>query len=279
MASDLPLSHLALSASSVADDLSFVALADLATAIPANTSDCRIIGGHMVTVLAARWGLGSSLYRETADADLGVAPIVVRAINLTGRLSDLGYERVAGNRFVRAVRDIPINLTTAEGEPHRSVIDILVPAYTSRARENVEVTEELITTEVPGLAAALGRPAVTMTLDLRRLSGETQQAVLPFPDEVSALVLKGLATRVRVRATDVTDIWRCLEIALAAGIRPADFQRSGRSEAAATIVALFEHRHGPGITVLQKELHLSKLAADQRFTRIRAILTRVLGLS
>jgi hypothetical protein len=218
MASDPPLSHLTLSASSVADDLGFVALADLAAAMRTDTTDYRIIGGHMVTVLAARWGLGSHLYRETADADLGVTPIVVRAINLPGRLLELGYEQIAGNRFVRAVRDIPIELSTDEAEPNRSVIDILIPAYTSRARENVEVTEELITTEVPGLAAALGRPAVTMALDLRRLSGETVQAVLSFPDEVSALVLKGLATRVRVKATDVTDIWRCLEIALAAGV-------------------------------------------------------------
>ena len=44
----------------------------------------------------------------------------------------------------------------------------------------------LVATEVPGLAAALGRPAVIMTLELERLAGETLHAALPFPDEVSA---------------------------------------------------------------------------------------------
>jgi hypothetical protein len=72
MAADAPLSHLVLSAASVADDLGYVALADLAQAAGEDTSDYRVIGGHMVTVLAAGWMLGADLYRETGDADLGV---------------------------------------------------------------------------------------------------------------------------------------------------------------------------------------------------------------
>ena len=79
-------------------------------------------------------------------------------------------------------------------------------AYTSRARENVQVGEDLFTTEVPGLQLALARPAVTITLELRRLNGTTLHCELPFPDEVSALVLKSLATTVRSKNTDITDI-------------------------------------------------------------------------
>jgi hypothetical protein len=60
MAADQPLSRLVLAAASVADDLGFVALADLRTALGDATSDYRIIGGHMVTVLAARWQLGGA---------------------------------------------------------------------------------------------------------------------------------------------------------------------------------------------------------------------------
>jgi hypothetical protein len=52
-----------------------------------------------------------------------------------------------------------------------------------------------------------------MTLELQRLNGKTLNATLPFPDEVSALVLKAMATRVRDKPTDVADIRRCLEIA------------------------------------------------------------------
>jgi len=277
MAPDTPLSHLVLSASSVADDLGYVALADLAKAIGNDASDYRIIGGHMVTALAARWMLGADLYRETGDADLGVTPVLARSLHLPDKLRTLGYEQVAGNRFARTLRDIPVTLAGVRGGPHQAIIDILVPAYTGRARQNVNISDDIVTTEVPGLAAALGRPAVTMTLDFRRLGGETLHAALPFPDEVSALVLKGLATRVRVKATDVTDIWRCLEIALAAGVMPQDFSRSGRDEAAGVIRALFERRNGAGMTSLEQEVRLSNQSADQRFTRIRAIVERVIG--
>lgn len=277
MAADTPLSHLVLSASSVAGDLGYVALADLARAIGNDPSDHRIIGGHMITVLAARWMLGAELYRETGDADLGMTPLLVRSLHLPGRLKALGYEQVAGNRFARTMPDIPITLAGAEGDARRAIIDILVPAYTGRARQNVEITDDLVTTEVPGLAAALGRPAVIMTLELLRLNRETLHATLPFPDEVSALVLKAHATRVRVKATDATDIWRCLEIALAAGVIPQDFVRSGRDQAAGIVRALFQHRTGAGMTALTEELGLSRQAADHRFTRIRAIIERTLG--
>ncbi len=277
MAAGPPLSHLVLPASSVADDLGYVALADLAEAIGNDTSDHRIIGGHMITTLAARWKLGADLYRETGDADLGVTPIVVRSRQLPAKLAALGYEQVAGNRFARAMRDIPVALTGTPNRPHQAIIDVLVPAYTGRARQNVEVTKDLVTTEVPGLAAALGRPPVIMTLELRRLNGEALHATLPFPDEVSALVLKALATRVRDKATDATDIWRCLEIALAARVVPQDFSRSGRDEAAAVIRTLFKERNGPGMTAVKEELGLSAQGADQRFTRIRAMIEKVLG--
>jgi hypothetical protein len=161
--------------------------------------------------------------------------------------------------------------------PRQAVIDILIPAYTGRARQNVKISDDLVATEVPGLAAALGRPAVIMTLELERLAGETLHAALPFPDEVSALVLKGLATRVRVKPTDTTDIWRFVEIALAARVMPQDFSHSGRDEAAVIIRALFERRDGAGMTALAQELGLSGHAADQRFTRMRALIERVIG--
>jgi len=78
MAAVPPLTSLALSASSIADDLGYVALNDLAGALGDIAAEYRVIGGHMVTVLAARWQLGASLYRETGDVDLGIPPIVIR---------------------------------------------------------------------------------------------------------------------------------------------------------------------------------------------------------
>jgi hypothetical protein len=231
----------------------------------------------MVTLLAARWRLGPDLYRETGDADLGVPPVAARDCHLPDRLKALGYQQVAGDRFARTVSDIPVAVATAQNTPRQAIIDVLVPAYTSRARQNVKISEDLITTEVLGLAAALSRPPVTMGLEMHRLNGQTLQATLPVADEVSALVLKSLATRTRVKATDTTDIWRCLEIGFAAGVTPPDFTRGGRAEAAGIIRALFARRDGAGMAALADERRLSARAADQRFTRVRALIARVVG--
>ena len=232
----------------------------------------------MVTMLAARWQLGARLYRETRDVDLGVPPMVAREYGVVARLKGLGYTQVAGNRFARSLSDIPAGIEREnEALTPETFIDVLVPAYTSRARPSVAIAENLFATEVPGLPVALNRPPVTLVLELHRLNGETLPAVLPFPDEVSALVLKGLATRVRFKDTDVADIWRCLEIAVAAGLGPADFSGSTRAEGADQVRALFSNRRGTGMRALITEQRLSNEAADERFTRIRALIQHALG--
>ena len=75
MAAGQPLSRLALAAGSAADDVGYVALADLSQIMRENVADYRVIGGHTITVLAARWRLGPELYRETGDVDLGIPPL------------------------------------------------------------------------------------------------------------------------------------------------------------------------------------------------------------
>lgn len=127
MAAEPPLSHLVLAAASVADDLGFVALADLRTALGEVAGDYRIIGGHMVTVLAARWQLGAGLYRETGDADFGVPPVVVRDRDLARRLKSLGYRQVAGNRFAKEMPDIPVRLAGGQAAAREAIIEVLVP--------------------------------------------------------------------------------------------------------------------------------------------------------
>jgi hypothetical protein len=277
MAVGTPLTRITLSAASVADDLGYVALADLARALRGITEDYRVIGGHMVTVLAARWQLGHDLYRETGDVDFGIPPIVARDFNLVSRLKDLNYKQVAGNRFARGLPDIPVGMKErgGSGDPE-ALIDVLVPAYTSRPRENVQVGEDLFATEVPGLLQALARPPVTIVLELRRLNGEMLECELPFADEVSALVLKSLATRVRSKDTDIADIWRCLEIAFAAGVGPESFANGVRAESAEVIRSLFSNRRNTVMTAFASGQRLSAEAADARLTRIRALIARVL---
>lgn len=91
--------RITLGAVSVTDDLGYVALSDLSRALGDVAAACRVIGGHMVTVLAARWRLGHELYRETGDVDLGITPIIARDHHVVGRLKDLDYTQVAGNRL------------------------------------------------------------------------------------------------------------------------------------------------------------------------------------
>lgn len=275
MVAQSPLNRLALVATSVADDLGFVALADLSRVMAGDAY--RVIGGHMVTALVARWGLGPHLYRETGDADLGVPPFAVTQQNLVERLLAIGYQRRAGNRFGRPMDDVPVHLVGAEGTRREAVIDVLVPNYQTRARHNVRVGDHLVTTEVPGLSFALRRPAVGMSLLLHRLNGEVLDIELAVPDEVSAIVLKASATKVRSKATDIVDLWRCLEIGLAAGLGPSDFASADESDAASVARHLFAERSGPGMVSLIDEQRLSKEAADQRFTRIAALVQRVLG--
>lgn len=278
MATSTPLTRLALGASSVADDLGYVALSDLAEALGDLAADYRVIGGHMVTMLAARWQLGAGLYRETGDVDLGIPPMVARDQHVVSRLKDVSYIQVAGNRFARKLVDIPVGVEGERDSPSpEALIDVLIPAYTSRAHENVQVGEDLSTTEVPGLHLALARPAVSLALNLRRLNGQALDCELPFADEVSALVLKSLATTVRFKDTDIADIWRCLEIAFAARLKPGDFATGAHADAAEIVRALFSARNGHAMQALAGEQHLSEVGADERYTRIRALIANVLG--
>ncbi len=271
-----PLNRIVLAARSVADDLSYVALADIARVLNTRTTEYRIIGGLMVTALAARWDLGGRLYRETLDADLGVPPLVLRHLDLAHQLEAAGYEQVAGDRFERPVPDVPAGVSSVAPTTYRAAIDVLVPAYTSRPRQNVQIGPNLVTTEVLGLQIALARNPVELTLDLRRLGGEMMTVGLLFPDEVSALTLKAFATRVRTKPTDVIDVWRCLEICIAARVDAAAFRRGSAAEGAAIIRKLFDGRDSPGIRTLAEQQRLSPDAADQRYTRIRALVARLL---
>lgn len=128
MAPERPVDHLVLTATSVADDLGYVALADVAELLEGKTY--RIIGGQMVTALAARWRLGAELYRETGDTDLGIPPVVVRDTHIIQQLRRRGYEPVAGNRFARTVEE-----TVADGG--RPAIHTPTGPHRSRSRQHL----------------------------------------------------------------------------------------------------------------------------------------------
>lgn len=178
----------------MADDLGFVAISDLWASIAAlgHGDDVRLIGGYMVTLHVIRWNLGNELYRESQDIDLGVPYAIARDTALVESLTAKNYEREGGNRYVKAVTDVPLELDAEAPTPY-AAIDILLMPATSHARENVRLGDHLTTTEVPGLAEALNRPGVRLDLKLQRLNAEVLTATVTLADEVSLLVLKALS--------------------------------------------------------------------------------------
>jgi hypothetical protein len=218
-AHDYPLSRLTLRAASRAEDLGFVALADVARAMH-DLDEVLVIGGQMISLHAYRWGLGAELFRESKDADVGIPETLARDEGIVERLEALDYRQHRGGEFVRVLRDE----ADEDGGFPEAAIDVLIPARTSRARASRRVSARLVTTEVPGLATALLRPAVPVELALTRLNGTPLDARISLPDEVSTVILRAHAWQKRLTDTDAQDIWRSLEIAFAAAVTPADFR-------------------------------------------------------
>jgi hypothetical protein len=206
-------------------------------------------------------------------------PIVARDLDIAGRLKAAGYHQVAGDRFERPVPDIPAGVSGRAPAAYCAAIDVLVPAYTSRARRNVRVGPDLLTTEVPGLQIALARAPVELALDLRRLNGDLLAVMLLFPDTVSALTLKAFATTVRTKPTDIMDVWRCLEICFAAQVDAAAFSRGATAQGAAIIMELFKRRDSPGMQALIAQQGISGDAALRAYSRVRALIAHLLSLT
>jgi hypothetical protein len=68
-----PLNHIVLAAGSVADDLGYIALADISRLLD-TAADYRVIGGLMVTALAYRWNLGASICRSSPATSTSPPP-------------------------------------------------------------------------------------------------------------------------------------------------------------------------------------------------------------
>lgn len=272
MAYKEPLNDLTLGSASYAEDLSFHALIDLARVIAdKEIDDARIIGGHMVTLHAQRWGLGDTLYRVTLDADLGVPPLVARSERILDALEERGYERYTGNRYRREVLELRNQV-----EENFAVIDVLIPAYTSRPKENVRVDDKLTTIEVPGLALALLKDPVSVTVSVFPRTGGDYQIQLNLPDERCGLVLKILAWRQRGAGRDIVDVWRLLEVGAAAGVVVGDDLGDDGPTATRLIRSVFSKLGSEGTRTLVKELGLNDEAARQRFARLQALMDRVL---
>ncbi len=259
-------SRVVLASLSAAMDGGFTAIADVSTAMATSgtTDQHRLIGGVAVMLHIERLGLDLPL-RATGDADFGVPPHVLRRPDLVDAIEALGYCKVAGNRWERQI-------------DHRRVaaVDLLIPTYRSRARDTVTVGS-VVTAEVPGLAEALRRPAVAVDVELRLTDGGTLSTTAVLPDAVGMLALKTLVRTVRTEARDVEDLWRCLEIAAADGVKPTTFDATEPLRQLRT--ALWRELGPDGAALGSLTAGLKDHPAAQLRTRVRALLTEVVGQS
>lgn len=229
----------------------------------------------MVSLHVHRWGLSKQLLRETQDADLGVHPIVLRDSALIRHLQNLGYERVAGGTYGRPLGDLD-DSQQGKPEPHQAIVDILIPSYTSRPRDNVYVDQDVTTTEVPGLAMALARDGVEVELELHRLNSTVLKTIVVLADELSGLIIKALAWDRRNATRDAVDVWRMLEITAVAGVRgDAELQSAVGKKAKSVLRRDFGRPKGAGLVAIDGARPLSAEAQTQRRTRIRALTDRL----
>jgi hypothetical protein len=158
-----------------------------------------------------------------------------------------------------------------------AVIDILVPAFTRRARQNLRVGKKLVTTEVLGLAEPFLTDPVVVMLNASLTDGTVLRIRVPIPDEASALVLKSFAWKTRSEGKDAVDIWRMLEVAALSGLKPRDFEGEIRRRAAEIIQGAFSDSKGFAQAQLAAALGESTEEAGRLGTRIRALIKSVLG--
>jgi hypothetical protein len=144
-----------VSSLSATQDGGLVAIANVARAADriGLGENYRLIGGIAVVLHIDRLGLDLPL-RQTGDADCGVRNKVLLDGRLVAEIESMGYSKIEGNRWEKALNAGRV-----------ATVDLLVPAFTSYAHHTKRVGD-VVTTEVPGLADAFMRPAVTMKAEL-----------------------------------------------------------------------------------------------------------------
>lgn len=224
----------------------------------------RLIGGVAVMLHIQHMGLDLPI-RSTGDADYGIPPVILSEGNLVKEIERLGYARGhASNQWERQL----------DGGRVASV-DLLIPAYTSRAKVNKRIGD-VVTTEVPGLAEALLRPSIAVDARFRLSDESRTDARVLLPDAASMLLLKAGARRVRDEDKDASDLWRCLEIAAASGITEDTFMADNDLVQIRPQLSSELARGGRSLPHITRDL--SRDAAGQLETRIQALLRRVAGI-
>ncbi|TFD79207.1 hypothetical protein [Cryobacterium fucosi] len=174
-----------------ADDAAFQALEDLA-AIAGELDDILVVGGQMASLLLTAFPATGSLARRTGDADAAMTTAIAASGTVHDKLIAAGYEAVSGNHYERG----------AGGEV---AVDLLVPA-TGSTFGRVEHGGRAFDA-VPGLRLALSGHRILVDVRVTFRDGSTRQFTVPVPCVETAIILKAYATRSRLEAKDITDLY------------------------------------------------------------------------
>lgn len=240
-----------------ADDLSFLALADIAR-VTADVEDARIVGGHMVGMLQAAFPVAGATVRRTIDADAAVSTEVASSGQLHARLEAAGYSATSGNSYEK---------------PPGIVIDVLVPAMLTTF-EPIEVGERTFDA-APGIRLALSIEPIIIDVGVTMLDGQRLKFTIRVPTVEVAIVLKAYAFESRHAAKDVADLYSMLEIAHANGLGSTTEWKlldspvvGGRLDASRTLHRLADNASRPGSAVLAAGVRPEVFAA-----LVRALVT------
>jgi predicted nucleotidyltransferase len=189
------------------DDASFRALHDL-TDVLSEHAEARVIGGHMVSLLAAAFPSPGLIDRRTGDADAGVSLELADGGSLHESLTRAGYRARNSNRYVKG------------DPPGERVIDLLVPAFGGRFTEEARGGRRF--DAMPGLHLALS-DGITIDAHLTLRDGTELECAVPVPTVESAVVLKAYAWSDRAAQTpkdtiDLSNLFHLLDAHGAAAV-------------------------------------------------------------
>jgi hypothetical protein len=182
------VSHtLDLISTSRADDASYGALLDMATALR-DHDDSRVVGGHMVELLQMIHPTPGLPHRRTNDSDAAITTAIAGSGDVHSALTAVGYEPTSGNHYRRGDREI----------------DLLIPSASETFRSEEHGGRAF--DAAPGLRLALSAEPTVVEATVEFLDGELRTGLIRVPRVEIALVIKALATRSRSAPKDLADI-------------------------------------------------------------------------
>lgn len=183
------------------DDAAYRALHDLASVMKSHPK-ARVIGGHMVGLLAAAFPSAGLIERRTGDADAGISLEMADDGTMHEALTAAGYRAVNSNRYVK-------------GEPpEEQIIDLLIPTLTGEFGAATRGGRRF--DAMPGLHLALDEP-IMVDAHLTLRDETVLVCEVPVPAVEAAVVLKAYAWSDRRAQTpkdtiDLSNLFHILDV-------------------------------------------------------------------